>query len=62
MASTSNTPHSEFSQADASKMADRWEAQLTRLIKDGDRVAWDAAQPQLYKDLVSSKYYYSVPG
>lgn len=61
MAAISNLPQSKMSRADASKMADEWEMQLTRLINDGDRVAWDAAQPQLYKDLVSSSYYGLVP-
>jgi hypothetical protein len=35
-------------------MASQWETQVTRLIEQGDRVAWDNAQRGLYEDLVSS--------
>ena len=53
MASTSKTPKPQVSEEAAHKMADEWEAEVTRLIAEQNDEAWNNAQPALYDALVS---------
>ena len=54
MASSSNVPQLQVTEAAANRLADEWEAQVTRLIQQNDRVVWENAQRELYDGLVSS--------
>ena len=60
MAASSNVPQLQVTEADANRLADEWEAQVTRLIENNDRVAWDNAQRELYDGLVSSGFHLCI--
>ena len=60
MASSSNVSRPHMSEAAANQMADEWETQVTRLIEQNDRVAWNNAQRELYEGLVSSFCHLSI--
>lgn len=46
----------KFSEPEAQKMADDWEARIRRLVNDDDQEAFKNDQPVLYEKLVSPSF------